>query len=156
MIQITETITKKRSCSGCTMCCKLLGIVELQKPRVSWCPHCEIGVGCQIYETRPETCRAFECLWLQPEAVEFLGDEDRPDKTGVVLFTPDDADTLQVHVDPHKPDNWKKGATAKLIRAFSGSGQIVLITIGNDRKMLGSDKQVKALRAADIQIKIQE
>jgi hypothetical protein len=36
------------------MCCKVLGITELQKPVGKWCPHCDIGKGCKIYESRPK------------------------------------------------------------------------------------------------------
>jgi hypothetical protein len=64
---MTEVFTEPaagRSCGGCTMCCKVLGITELQKPVGKWCKHCEIGYGCRIYETRPAECRTFHCAWL--------------------------------------------------------------------------------------------
>src|SRR5436305_14221849 len=44
-----------RSCGDCTLCCKLLSITELEKPIGKWCPHCEIGKGCKIYDCRPQS-----------------------------------------------------------------------------------------------------
>jgi uncharacterized protein len=52
-----------RTCSGCTLCCSLLGIVELQKPVFTICRHCVIGKGCKIYEVKPQTCTDFLCSY---------------------------------------------------------------------------------------------
>jgi uncharacterized protein len=52
-----------RTCSGCTLCCSLLGIVELKKPVFTICKHCVIGKGCKIYEVRPQTCAEFYCSY---------------------------------------------------------------------------------------------
>jgi uncharacterized protein len=52
-----------RTCSGCTLCCSLLGIVELKKPVFTICKHCVIGKGCKIYEARPQTCAGFFCSY---------------------------------------------------------------------------------------------
>lgn len=122
------------------MCCKLLGIGELKKPRNKWCPHCAIGSGCRIYEQRPESCQTFECFWLQDEG-KYLSDEARPDKTGVVIFMPDEV-AVQVHVDPHKPDAWRTGETGTFIQGVSG-GIRVLVTIGERRKAIGTPELLK-------------
>ena len=52
-----------RSCDGCTMCCKLMRVAALDKPRGQWCVHCDIGAGCKIYDRRPEACLAFYCAY---------------------------------------------------------------------------------------------
>lgn len=52
-----------RTCSGCTLCCSLLGIVELKKPVFKICKHCVIGKGCKIYEVKPQTCAEFLCSY---------------------------------------------------------------------------------------------
>ncbi len=44
---------------------------------------CELG--CRIYSQRPGSCRDYRCLWLEGH----LGDEDRPDKLGVIFTTTD-------------------------------------------------------------------
>ena len=53
---------KKRECGDCNLCCKLPYIKNF-KPQYKWCNHCEIGVGCKIYEKRPELCKTFYCLY---------------------------------------------------------------------------------------------
>jgi hypothetical protein len=70
-----------RSCGGCTACCKTYRIGPLKKPAGVWCKECAIGVGCRIYESRPEECRGFQCLWLVTDYPE----SDRPDRLKVVL-----------------------------------------------------------------------
>jgi len=58
-----------RTCSGCTLCCSLFGIVELKKPVFTICKHCVIGKGCKIYEVRPQTCAAFLCCYRTSTAL---------------------------------------------------------------------------------------
>ena len=72
-----------RLCGGCTACCKTHEIRALAKPPDQWCPHCRPGQGCAIYETRPEECRTFACLWHQGYGPDGI----RPDRSRVVLGT---------------------------------------------------------------------
>jgi hypothetical protein len=58
-----------RSCGDCNLCCKIPGVSALQKKNLTWCAHCDIGKGCKIYETRPQECREFRCLWLDDETL---------------------------------------------------------------------------------------
>ncbi|MEJ0023647.1 MAG: hypothetical protein WDN76_09600 [Alphaproteobacteria bacterium] len=62
--QAPSEIIPGRSCAGCTLCCTIMGIKELDKPRNTHCPHCMVNVGCTIYDTRPGECGAFYCTWL--------------------------------------------------------------------------------------------
>ena len=57
---------KRRECGDCNLCCKLTSIdfMEPRKPSYQWCKHCDIGVGCKIYKTRPQGCKDFLCLYL--------------------------------------------------------------------------------------------
>ena len=34
-------IIEGRSCDGCTLCCKLLSVEEIDKPQQHWCEHCD-------------------------------------------------------------------------------------------------------------------
>lgn len=68
------------SCGGCTACCTTHGVPEIKKPPREKCSLCG-DRGCSIYETRPESCRDFECHWLLGNAG---GPDCRPDKTGIV------------------------------------------------------------------------
>ena len=47
------------------MCCKLPRIPVLDKPAGEWCRHCTPGVGCNIYDERPQMCREFFCQWIE-------------------------------------------------------------------------------------------
>lgn len=79
-------MSEARVCGGCTACCKLMEVTELQKPMGRWCQHCAIGEGCKIYEERPESCRGFRCAWLD-NVGGFFKETDRPDKLKV-MFSP--------------------------------------------------------------------
>jgi hypothetical protein len=72
-----------RQCGECVACCRILKIdtPELHKPAGVLCPH-STGTGCGIYETRPNQCRTWFCLWRRIGA---LPDEVRPDRCGVVF-----------------------------------------------------------------------
>ena len=78
-----------RQCGDCTLCCKLIPVKELDKPRSVWCQHCEPGKGCMIYEKRPEECRNWSCQWLYDGE---MPEEIQPHKVKCVF------DTLLDHV----------------------------------------------------------
>ncbi|WP_020180109.1 hypothetical protein [Methylopila sp. M107] len=105
-----------RDCGGCTLCCKVMGIAALEKPLGRWCPHCKIGKGCGIYETRPDECRTFNCLWLQREN---LGPEWRPDRAKFVMAPSADGAVLLVQVDPGAPDAWRRAPYHATFREWS-------------------------------------
>ena len=74
------------------MCCKVMAVEALDKPVGVMCKH---ACGkCSIYETRPDSCRTYNCLWLVDERVP---EEFKPSKTKVVLNAKDGA--IQVSVD---------------------------------------------------------
>lgn len=127
-----------RTCSDCTMCCKILGVKELNKEPNENCVHCNAGKGCQIYETRPQTCREFNCLWLQNE---LMPEEMRPDRTHVVLSVPTDGESLVALVDEKRPDAYLKGPTGDLVRYFSRKTS-VLVVVGEKRKVILPGSQV--------------
>ena len=131
-----------RTCGGCTYCCKVMAVTELDKPPGRWCQHCDIGVGCKAYADRPEGCRAFECFWLQsgnfPPGQELyvMPEEMRPDKIKVVFGGTQNARMSMVYVDPATPDQWQTNKQAhafieNLRKAFS-----VVIVAGDSRKFL--------------------
>lgn len=123
------------TCGDCTMCCKIMGVKELAKPAGQWCPACKIGYGCKIYTTRPESCRIFECDWLQESAYP---DELRPDKCKVVITCTTDGKHPVLWVDPNYPDAWKKEPIAAYIRAAHKCGIDVIIACNDKRKLVSS------------------
>jgi Fe-S-cluster containining protein len=69
-----------RECGGCTACCTVCEILELDKPIRTKCEH-ECEIGCAIYENRPKTCQLFFCAWLRGFGTE----DERPDKLGLFI-----------------------------------------------------------------------
>jgi hypothetical protein len=94
-----------RECGTCTMCCKVVGIRALQKPRNVWCSHCKPGTGCGTYDTRPAECREFFCGWIQ---LSTLGPEWRPDRSKLVLAQEANGSRFIVHCDSASPGAWRR------------------------------------------------
>jgi hypothetical protein len=75
----------KRSCGGCTLCCKALAIKELNKPLGVACQHI-CSSGCAVQDQRATNdiyfgCNTYNCLWLLGD----LQEKDRPDKIKAVF-----------------------------------------------------------------------
>ena len=68
-----------RTCGECRACCTTCAVNELDKPLNTPCVHLA-QIGCGIYESRPQSCRDYDCAWLHGH----FADEHRPDKTGIV------------------------------------------------------------------------
>lgn len=71
-----------RKCSACQLCCRLLPISSTGKARFTRCEHQRYGVGCAIYEVRPESCHIWSCRWLTRDGTEGM---PRPDKCRFVI-----------------------------------------------------------------------
>ena len=70
-----------RACGQCTACCTIMGVCELNKANYQPCSH-ECGC-CAIYNSRPNTCRTWSCVWLLGR---LEGDERRrPDQLGLMF-----------------------------------------------------------------------
>ena len=78
------SLVPDRSCGECMVCCKHMSIktADLQKPADVLCSNCIVNQGCKIYETRPNVCRTWHCLWRR---VASMPEELRPDKSGVIF-----------------------------------------------------------------------
>jgi hypothetical protein len=125
------------SCDGCTACCKILKIRELNKPANTWCAHCNIGVGCGIYDARPESCRAYECVWLQSQrGGKPLPLELRPDSSRVVIGVANGGDDLVLYVNPDRPDAWKRGGIASFVAEMRAKGFAILVSCGEEVQKL--------------------
>jgi hypothetical protein len=75
----------ENSCGTCIACCYALAFNAeegLKKKAGDMCPNCT-GTGCGIYETRFKLCQLFLCAWRK---LPQLGDDWRPDKSGVMLI----------------------------------------------------------------------
>ena len=94
-----------KSCGGCTLCCKVLEIGALNKRHGTWCSHCQPGVGCRIYDHRPDECRSFLCGWLVDSR---FGPEWKPDKSKLVITNAAGRKGLAIRCDPGYPNAWRK------------------------------------------------
>jgi hypothetical protein len=130
----TRAASLGRKCGSCSLCCKVLDIIEMAKPAGSWCKHCKPGHGCTIYDNRPLVCRVFACQWLVDK---MFGDEWKPTRSKMVLrMTPQDGHLfLYVYVDPSYPGAWRKSpyyerlkdqSTRMLVRIQDGKRRFVI------------------------------
>lgn len=103
-----------RNCDGCTMCCKLMRVED--KPSGTWCTHCTIGGGCQIYEARPEECRSFHCGYLR---MPQLTEDWRPSKCRMVVAIGPGDKRIVVMVDPDRRGAWKKEPYYSTIKSWA-------------------------------------
>lgn len=149
----------ERVCGNCTACCKTHQVLSIKKPAGEWCQHCQIGVGCKIYASRPNECQIFECQWLKG----YGADNERPDITNVVI------DYCRTRITGNKKivslweiktgsleSDFVKREAEKMLQA----GICVLkVTLGGERQILHlarkktlSRKQVRDLTKARIEI----
>jgi len=125
------------------MCCKLLDIEALAKPRLTWCTHCEVGKGCGIYSQRPAECAEFYCAWLvNPK----LGDEWKPANSRMVIAFEATARRVVILVDPTRGDAWKKPPYYPQIKymaaqALRDQGHLVVMQ-GRDAIVVLPDRDV--------------
>lgn len=133
-----QTAEPVRGCDGCTFCCKIMGVKELDKPVNKWCPECTIGKGCNIYNDRPRECQEFICAWLTRADIPL---ELRPDKCHV-MFTGRQGDgTVHVHVDPARPFAHRSELVDPLIRQMLAHQLDITIIIGKERTLLRNPKK---------------
>jgi hypothetical protein len=112
------TLVPGRSCDGCTMCCRLLAIDVLEKPRGTWCTHCDKPRGCTIYERRPEPCRIFHCGYLR---IAHLDDRWNPSQARFLINFEERAKRIAIHCDPGRPDAWRREPYHSTIRGWAAN-----------------------------------
>lgn len=127
-----------RECGTCTLCCKVMGIQEIEKPMGAWCTHCLPGKGCAIYANRPTECRTFSCDWLKAEA---LGPEWKPEKCKIVLVSR--YNRIVAYVDAAFPSAWRKSPYIERLMALMQvslkEGKLVYVAIGDRHTLLLPD-----------------
>ncbi len=132
--------TATNHCGTCTMCCKVMAIKEIDKPANQWCKDCTPGKGCNIYETRPESCAGFECVWLQTQyrrhGEHAMPAEARPDRSKVVIDVRGNGAGLVFFVDPAYPEAHKRGYISKVIGSSLRRGEEVVVAVGDRRTLL--------------------
>ena len=132
-----------KDCGECSLCCKLMAIPELKKPKGVWCAHVVKKRGCGIYADRPPSCRAFQCLWL---ADPRLPPEWKPAKSKFVMAGRREGE-LVVHVDANFPGAWRAEPYLSGLRAMAAAGQrqgglVVIVEQGKSTVLL-PDREVE-------------
>jgi len=130
-----------RECGACTLCCKVVAVVELDKPAGTWCAHARSKSGCGIYEMRPPGCRTFYCHWMLDRN---FGPEWKPDKAKFALMqTPQG---VTAFVDPGHPAAWRRSPYYESLKrwAIEGAreGRIVAIRVGTRAHVVLPDRDV--------------
>jgi len=125
-----------RTCGPCSECCYVLGVHELGKRDFAHCTHEKRGCG--IYGTRPESCRSFQCVWLQGQ----LDRKDRPDRIGIVFATAD----MSVHQQQvviayvRKPGADKTGRGAELLNILAQQVPVAIIRWDGTRSIMAGEQ----------------
>ena len=139
-----------RTCGTCSLCCKLLGIGELNKPSGTWCSKCNPPHGCTIYNDRPNECREFACVWLENPT---LSEDWKPASSKIVLYFIDNGSRLIAHVDPGSPDVWRRQPYYDQLKAWARRGirskPKVVVRIENRLIAILPDRDVDLGRVAE-------
>jgi hypothetical protein len=107
----------QRQCGDCSLCCKVLGIPELDKPKDSWCPNFLAGTGCRIYADRPRSCHNFVCRWLSDP---MMGPEWKPSLCKMVVDSK--PSLFVVHADPAVSRPWRAEPYFSVLKRLSAQG----------------------------------
>jgi hypothetical protein len=123
------------TCGTCNACCRAFAIPDLKKAG-EWCKHCHIGVSCRIYESRPEACSSFECLWLHSQRrdspFERLSLNMRPDKCKVMFSATTNPNVISAI--PTHGANLHSGPIKDLINLIVKSGMAVVVGRHTDKE----------------------
>ena len=132
-----------RSCGSCTLCCTVQGIKEgmpgtpngEKLPNMA-CPYAKTHApscgGCTIYETRPQECVSYQCMWLGG----FGGSGDRPDKLGVLfeVYGREESEKPYVGVRTLRRGLEKNPRVQRLIAGLRGQGVLTVAIHPEDVK----------------------
>ena len=135
-----------RQCGSCTLCCKLLAVKDIDKPAGTACAHCDPHDRCGIYDTRPKSCRLFNCYFLTNPK---LREEWRPSKSNIVVVVHPDGLRIGAHVDPKRPGAWRREPYYSTLKQWARQavatpgilGQ-VLVSIGKHTIVILPDRNV--------------
>ncbi len=127
-------------CDGCRVCCELIGVPEINKPRGEMCPHAT-DTGCGIHPTlggttQPISCGLFYCLWLASQRLDEahrMPPSMRPDRSHMVFGPCDEKirNKLYVNVDPKFPDAWREPEAVEWLNRLVAKGNEVVLFVGD-------------------------
>lgn len=119
----------RNDCGNCTYCCTVMKVKELNKGANTPCVHCVAGSGCAIYNDRPQSCRAYECLWFRSQRFDKpLPASIRPDRCKVVIGTVNQGHEVILYVEPTHQDAWREPAFSEALGLFCSRGVPVYVS----------------------------
>jgi hypothetical protein len=130
-----------RACDGCTLCCKVIGVTPLGKPRGVTCRHAKAGHGCAIHPMRPNDCRGYTCRF---QVDRTLDERWRPSACGLVINV--DPRRVVVNVDADRPDAWRLEPFYSTIKRWSREalpGWPVFVSIADEVIAVYPDRDVR-------------
>ncbi len=71
-------------CNGCTECCRVLAVKDIEKPAFTRCPH-QINGGCAVHSEHPASCKSFHCAYVT-RWLDGYGEAARPDRCKVIVW----------------------------------------------------------------------
>lgn len=128
-----------RVCGECTACCTVMGVPELNKPGGVPCSSCE-PKGCKVYDSRPPSCREFECLWRQ----DLFAPAHRPDLLGLMFTVTEEENKFgkQLLVAFEVRPNAFEDNKAMLLKL--SEQQLVLLRNSTGLRVIGPQMEIEA------------
>jgi hypothetical protein len=121
----------------------VFSITELKKPAGEWCAHCDIGVGCKIYPSRPQACVTFNCSYLM---TAWIDESWKPSRCGMVIHADPRLKRVLVRVDPAQPDAWRTEPYHSQLRRWAAewapSRSSILVLLNDDAWVVFPDRDV--------------
>jgi len=115
-------VVARRNCGGCSACCTVLNIPEVNSPAFQPCSHLCVQ-GCGIYDSRPGVCRDYYCEWALGNAPEWM----KPDLCGVVPGHTNG--NTAMHLREVWPGASRSSEVRRFIRAANARGVHVVVTL---------------------------
>lgn len=151
-------ISPNLTCAECSLCCELVGVPEINKPRGEICKHVVSGKPgggcCSLHPAaggrgQPESCEAFYCSWLASQKIDEataqaclrqkgfdprMPPSMRPDRSHVVFGPCDDQveNKLYINVDPKHPDAWRDPECLTWLNRLLFNGAEVVLFVGDE------------------------
>lgn len=124
-----------RECGSCTMCCKSMSVWEIEKPNNVWCRHVRNHSSCAIYETRPTSCRTFNCLWLLGVGTDAM----RPDRSRVLMVEAENEaggpKGFAAILDPTRPLAWQEPSMRAFLEQIRDRYGAVGMALGSRKRV---------------------
>lgn len=133
-----------RECGSCIACCTTMAVPEIDKKAGEKCAH-TCDKGCSIYDTRPDACQRWNCMWIAGYLPEAL----KPEQCGVIwdhsnhpLF-----DRGMFTAREFRPGALEEKATQEWLANVISKLMVLAITHDGKCNILGPTEQVKKLEA---------